>query len=313
MTPSVLNPQPFSEMNALEQLTIVDGYHRLLLRDMVLNGLLRKLPNDTLLTLKIRGHIGFDLRDEVPQILSDTQADHKDPLFVYTQPQNLHPITLHEIAERGEKPQGDYPGFNARYADELRKVDEAFGQLIDGLKAQGQYDNSIVILTADHGDWLGEYGRWGHGQFLLAPILEVPLLIHLPPNLARCSYADTNQTVFLTDIAPSLLYLTGHRSLRKGEFFGRPLFTEQADEQKDYSRRFHLFMSSYAPIFGMLDEQTQTLYMADAVDDNQSLYNFAEDPYGLNNMIDKQSQAQFEQLLHASIERLNALYGYQSR
>jgi arylsulfatase A-like enzyme len=189
---------------------------------MVLSPILRELPTDTLLTAKRPGHIGFDIRDEVPEILGHTEAGKKGPLFVYAQPQNLHPITLHEIASEGEKPHGSYPGFNARYADELHKVDEAFGQLIDGLKAQGEYEKSIVILTADHGDWLGEYGRWGHGQFLLTPVLEIPLLIHLPPSLTKRTYSDTNQTVFLTDIAPSLLYLLGHRALRKGEFFGRP-------------------------------------------------------------------------------------------
>ena len=311
MMPSVLSPpSPFAEMNALEQLTTVDGYHRLLLRDMVLNGVLRELPTDTLLTSTGPGHIGFDIRDEAPEILGCAQAESSDPLFVYAQPQNLHPITLHEVATQREKPEGSYPGFNARYADELRKVDQAFGELIDGLKARGKYDNSIVILTADHGDWLGEYGRWGHGQFLLGPILEVPLLIHLPPALAGQTYTDTNQTVFLTDIAPSLLYLRGHRDLRRGEFFGRPLFTDHAEEQKDYFQRYHLFMSSYAPVFGVLDEQTQQLYMADAIDDNQGLYNFGEDPYGLDNIIDRASQKKFEQLTRDSVERLHALYGY---
>jgi len=309
MTPSVQNPQPFSEMNALEQLTIVDGYHRLLLRDMVLNRVLRKLSTDALLPVVSREHMPFDLRDEVPEILG-RDTGNQGPLFVYAQPQNLHPITLHELAEEGEKPQGNYPGFNARYADALHQVDAAFGQLVEGLKARGKYDNSIVILTGDHGDWLGEYGRWGHGQFLLPPILEVPLLIHLPSGLAGRFYYDVNQTVFLTDIAPSLLYLRGHRGLRREEFFGRPLFTQRADEQKDYFQRYRLFMSSYAAIFGILDEQTQTLYMADAVDENQSLYNIAEDRYGLDNIIDKESQSRFEQLTRASIERLNAVYGY---
>jgi len=315
MLPSTLYPNPFPPMNALEQLTIADGYHRLLLRDMVLGPLLRELPTDSLLSARNhtgqRDHIGLDLRDEVAEIVNQSSPKKSgDPLFVYAQPQNLHPITLHQIAVLGEKPQGNYPGFNARYADELHKVDEAFGQFIDGLKARGQFDNSIIVLTADHGDWLGEYGRWGHGQFLLPPILEVPLLIHLPAAMARKTYSDTNQTVFLTDITPSLLYLLGHRAIRRGEFFGRPLFTEHREEQQDYFQRYHLFMSSYAPIFGVMDEQTKTLYMADALDENQSVYNLAEDYYGLDNVIDKPSQFSFEQLLRGSVARLDAEYGY---
>lgn len=310
MMPSKLYVEPFAEMNALEQLTAADGYHRLILRDMVLNGLLRRFPTDSHLMVRRPGHIGFDFRDEAPEIVSHSGPNHGYPLFVYTQPQNLHPITLHELAEGGEKLEGNYQGFNARFADELRKVDEAFGVMIDGLKAKGVFDNSIVILTADHGDWLGEYGRWGHGQFLLGPILRVPLLVHLPPSMAQKTYVDVNQNVFLTDITPSLYYLLGHRDLRKGEFFGRPLFTDTPEEQKNYAQRYHLMMSSYDAIFGILDEQNQTIYMADALDDNQALYSLAQDPYGLDNILDAPSQQKFEQLTRQSIERLEALYGY---
>lgn len=307
MVLSKLYPEPFAPMNALEQLTIADGYHRLLLRDMILNALLQKLPADSLLS-KVNP-IGFDLRDELPEILRQTMPGK--PLFVYAQPQNLHPITLHEIAESGERLDAEaYRGFNARYANELRKVDEAFGQFIDALKAKGQYDNSIIVLTADHGDWLGEYGRWGHGQSLLPVVMRVPLLIHLPSRLAARTYTDTNQTVFLTDIAPSLLYLLGHRDLRRGEFYGRPLFTQRPEEQAGYGQRYHLLMSSYFPVFGVLDQDNQTLYAADAMDQNQALYNLTDDPDGLDNIIDKHSQQTFEALTRAQIERLNALYGY---
>ncbi len=310
MMPSKLYVEPFAEMNALEQLANADGYHRLILRDMVLNGLLKHFSTDSLLVVRRPGHIGFDFRDEAPEIVSRSGPNHGYPLFVYTQPQNLHPITLHELAEGGEKLEGQYPGFNARFADELHKVDSAFGELIDGLKSKGVFENSIVILTADHGDWLGEYGRWGHGQFLLGPILQVPLFIHLPSAMAQKAYVNVNQNVFLTDITPSLYYLLGHRNLRKGEFFGRPLFTETAEEQNHYAQRFHLMMSSYDAIFGILDEQNQTLYMADALDDNQALYNLTQDPYGLDNILDPPSQKKFEQLTRSSIERLEALYGY---
>jgi hypothetical protein len=123
-------------------------------------------------------------------------------------------------------------------------------------------------------------------------------------------YCDPDQEVFLTDITPSLLYLLGHRHLRKGEFYGRPLFTETADEQKDYARAYRFFMSSYAAVFGVMEEKTQTFYMVDAVDENQAIFNLSEDWYGLDNLIDPPSQQNFERLTRSYIERLNTLYGY---
>ncbi len=309
MVPSKHYVQPFTEMDALEQLVEVDGYTRVFTLDRILEQILHALPNDRLLNIEGRQHFGLDLRDTLHDLEAGTHPD--GPMFVYTQPQNLHPITLRELANSGKKVEGMYPGFNARYADELHKADGAFGEFIQDLKSKGRFDNSIVILTSDHGDWLGEYGRWGHGQSLLPPIIEVPLFIHLPQSLSRGMYSNPSQTVFLTDIAPTLYYLLGHRALRKGEFYGRPLFTETAAEQKDYAQPYRLFMSSYAAVFGLLEEDTQNFYVADAVDQNQSLYNLAEDHFGLDNRIDPATRRKYEPILRGYIDRLNALYGYQ--
>jgi Sulfatase len=314
MIPSKHYVQPFSEMNLLEQLTEADGHRRAITRDMILSRLLRRFPGDIDLNrAQGRQYFGIDFRDAVRELISLPPSSDGAPTFVYTQPQNLHPITLQEVSHSGKPVGGKYPGFNPRYADELKKVDEAFGLLIDDLKKKGEYENSIVVLTSDHGDWLGEYGRWGHGQSLLPPIIEVPLLIHLPESLGSGMYCNRNQMVFLTDIAPTLSYLLGHRNLRSGELYGRPLFTETADEQAGYARPYHLFVSAYAPVFALLDETTQELYVADAVDKNQSLYNLSEDHDGLSNNLDRSSQSKFEHLLRAHIDRLNALYGYSAQ
>jgi arylsulfatase A-like enzyme len=313
MIPSKQYVQPFWEMNALEQLTTTDGYRRLYVRDMILDGLLNRFPNDQLLSVTSSEggkHFGLDLRDEIREI--NRQPEQRDgvPVFVYAQPQNLHPVTLHELGNRGQPLEGAYSGFNARYADELRKADAAFGELIENLKATGKYDNSIVVLTSDHGDWLGEYGRWGHGDSLAPVITDVPLLIHLPSRMGRKLYSDTSQDVFLTDITPSLYYLLGHRELRKGEFWGRPLFTRSADEQKDYPQKQYFFASSYLPLYGVLEKDTQTLYVADAGDNTQSVFHIADDPDGLDNLIDKRSRDHFGRYTRDTINRLNAMYGY---
>ena len=313
MIPSKQYVERFAEMNALEQLTTVDGYQRLFVRDYILNMLLTKLPTDKLLSVTAMeggAHFGLDFRDEVRELIRQPERPGREPLFVYAQPQNLHPVTLHEQANHGQPTQGTYPGFNQRYADELRKVDLAFGQFIASLKSKGTYDNSIVILTSDHGDWLGEYGRWGHGESLAPVILQVPLLIHLPPNLGRKMYSNTAQEVFLTDITPSLYYLLGHRELRKDEFYGRPLFTESAEEQKDYPQKEYFFLSSYLALYAVLERETQMLYVVDAVDDTQSLFHISEDPDGLDNLIDKPSRSYFGQYTRDTINRLNAMYGY---
>lgn len=62
------------------------------------------------------------------------------------------------------------------YDAAIRYVDECVGQLMQGLKEQGQLENTLIILTADHGEMLGEKGAVDHG-YLYDPVLHVPLII----------------------------------------------------------------------------------------------------------------------------------------
>jgi membrane-anchored protein YejM (alkaline phosphatase superfamily) len=65
-----------------------------------------------------------------------------------------------------------YGAFYAPYASRLRRIDTCCGEFIADLKARGLFDRSIVILTADHGDSLGEQGRMGHAYTIFPEILQ---------------------------------------------------------------------------------------------------------------------------------------------
>jgi arylsulfatase A-like enzyme len=67
------------------------------------------------------------------------------------------------------------------YDREIRSVDEAFGRLVAGLRAADLYEESLVVLTSDHGEEFGEHGVMGwHGHSLHDELLRVPLLIKFP-------------------------------------------------------------------------------------------------------------------------------------
>ena len=67
------------------------------------------------------------------------------------------------------------------YDDCLAYLDEQLGRLFDELERRGQLANTLVIVTADHGEHLGEHQIYGHGQSLYRPEVHVPLLI-IPPS-----------------------------------------------------------------------------------------------------------------------------------
>ncbi len=74
-------------------------------------------------------------------------------------------------------------GFANAHDGSLAWVDSETHHLLDRLKAAGKLDNTIVIITADHGDALGEQGRYGHNTDLHYPVLRIPLIIRFPHNV----------------------------------------------------------------------------------------------------------------------------------
>ena len=66
------------------------------------------------------------------------------------------------------------------YDNGLAYLDEQLGVLLDDLQGRGMLDRTLVVITADHGEGLGEHDLFGHGLSLYSTEIRVPLLI-LPP------------------------------------------------------------------------------------------------------------------------------------
>ena len=90
------------------------------------------------------------------------------------------------------------------YDGEIFSMDKAFGVLLDFLKKQGLYENTLIVFTSDHGEEFGEHGIMGwHGHALYDEQLKVPLIIKLM-NSKHASTIIGEQTRSL-DILPTLL------------------------------------------------------------------------------------------------------------
>ena len=69
------------------------------------------------------------------------------------------------------------------YEGAVAYVDHYVGLLLDTLERRGSLENTLVIITADHGEEFGEHGHMGHGNSLYLPSLQVPLLIIFPARV----------------------------------------------------------------------------------------------------------------------------------
>lgn len=106
----------------------------------------------------------------------------------------------------------DIEYLKALYIGEVRFVDHHIGMLLNDLKKRGLYDDSLIILTSDHGESLGDHNLLNHGNFLYNELLHVPFLVKFPDN----KYGGRRKTklVGLIDVMPSLLKVIGIDSVK---------------------------------------------------------------------------------------------------
>jgi arylsulfatase A-like enzyme len=205
----------------------------------------------------------------------------------------------------------EHPGFDGYYASQVERIDNCFGEFVRNLKARGIYDNSIIILTSDHGDDLGEGGRWGHGYYLYPELIRIPLIIHLPPRMHKGMFWNPKDLAFLTDIMPSLYYLLGHRPIARNPIFGRPLFMLTQKEQKEYLQDSYLIGSSYGAIYGIISNNGRSLFMAESIAGKDSFFDLANDPAGVRNLLTPAIQAEQRKLVREHISEINRFYKFQ--
>ena len=93
----------------------------------------------------------------------------------------------------------------ALYDGNLAWVDHQFGRVVEELKRRGDWDNTIVILTSDHGEAFWEHGVRGHGTHVYDEFVRIPLVIRVPGLAPR----RVEEVVELIDVTPTILDLAG--------------------------------------------------------------------------------------------------------
>ncbi len=84
------------------------------------------------------------------------------------------------------------------------------GALVEGLRAAGRLDDTVLVVAGDHGEALGEGGHYGHQGFLQPEVLHVPLIVRLPGG--EGAGTRVNDDVSLVDLLPTLLDAVGAKA-----------------------------------------------------------------------------------------------------
>jgi hypothetical protein len=302
---------PFYPMNSLQKLLEFEQYRQFITKDEILSTI---LAPSNLVTQLDAGRPTMNC--ELCRSLAELQAKLAEagsagrPIFAYTQPQNIH-VSVINRQGRSVPPGESYPGFDAAYASRIKAMDECFGQFIRLLKSSELYDRSIVILTSDHGDSLGERGRWGHAYHITPEVVRIPLIIHLPAAMHSLSF-DPNAPSSLLDITSSLYYLLGHKPITRNDLFGRPLFTATAEEAAGYLHSSYLVASSYGPVYGLLGNSGHSLYVADAVEYQDHSYDWKDGVDVRADVVAPDLSADRRQQIRDDVNEIARFYRFQS-
>ncbi len=145
----------------------------------------------------------FSYRDRTAREITDRVlewlAGAREPFFLW-----VHYFDPH-------KPYAPPPPFDASYRDpydgEVAFVDREFGRITKNLTESGLAERTLLVLTSDHGESLGEHGEMTHSMFVYGATTRVPLIMSLPGVLA--SGERRGEPTELVEIKPLVMDILG--------------------------------------------------------------------------------------------------------
>ncbi|SHJ31003.1 choline-sulfatase [Shimia gijangensis] len=180
------------------------------------------------------------------------------------------------------------------YYGSISYFDAKVGQIIEALEASGLKDDTAIIVTADHGEMLGERGLWAKDCFF-EWAMRVPLIVHLP---GQSQTPMVEQNTSLMDLLPTFLDIAGadvgqdhcnqdHCDLEGASLLG--LVTGAAEDWSDEILAEYTADATTTPI--IMIRKGPYKYIA-STDDPEMLFDLRVDPNELNNLAEHADSAE---------------------
>ncbi len=163
----------------------------------------------------------------------------------------------------------------SQYDAEIRMVDDALKEIITLLEKSGQLDNTIIVISSDHGEYLGEHGRWFVHDALYSQTLMIPL-VFCGPGVPKGGRTDSLAESI--DVAPTLLSLAGFTP--PVSMTGKKLFTDDGNV-RTYSSDYVLSESPRSNRFSVMSSALQWI----GIKPKAELYDYVFDPLATKDLI----------------------------
>ncbi|MBN2803888.1 MAG: sulfatase-like hydrolase/transferase [Deltaproteobacteria bacterium] len=166
----------------------------------------------------------------------------------------------------------------ALYDGEISYHDDHLARVYKELANQDLLKNTIIVITADHGEEFFDHGLVGHGHSLYEELIHVPLIIRLPGANAEKSPKEYNEVVELVDILPTLFDSLGLQKpeqlqgeslipVLKGEkrYWSKAVYSEFMDGQRTVKSGIYklILRGLKTTLFNLLDDPKETADLSD--------------------------------------------------
>jgi arylsulfatase len=214
----------------------------------------------------------------------DTMVDWES-IEIPELPEALQPSARHvgEQSLRTVLPDEIWKKNIAHYLANVSLIDREIGEMVRVLKEQGLYEETLIIITSDHGDSLGEHRIWGK-NLMYECCARIPLVVHHCGG--NTAWGVARETATLLDLFPTLLRAAGE-ACEDDRVAGKALDLESVEGAPDERVVIGELGNSPAPQYFVRKGPWKLIYL-DGVAEFE-LYHLEEDPRELNNLSESQS------------------------
>ncbi len=168
------------------------------------------------------------------------------------------------------------------YAGEVAYTDHALGGFLERVRSTGRLENTLLVITSDHGESLGEHGETTHGAFAYNSTLHVPLILWSAPGIRP---QVLSETVSHVDLVPTILELLGvpvPDSVQGDSLLPHLRGQGTAGIRPVYFETLHPYLTmNLAPLTGIIEGEYKYIDLP-----LPELYNIRSDPQEEKNLLE---------------------------
>jgi len=167
------------------------------------------------------------------------------------------------------------------YDTEIKFTDKHLKRVIEELKKNQIYDNTLIVFTSDHGDEFAERDSLGHGQSVYNELIKIPLVVKLPVQTVKSNVKWSDLLISNLDIFPTITGLLNINTIQKIQ--GSNIFSKKLEKRM-------IFCEVNEEKYGQLKNKTCVIsgdwkLVKDLVTEEYQLFNITNDPGERENLL----------------------------